>query len=443
MSQRSPKPASAVEQPDGSVAVAESVPPTKDVLLRVTPSLTVPSTALPTVPLGRRLDQLAISSAGDGDGDPMALMMAWRSGATAPGRERPSAGLVDDGGKLPHDPDEQVLAEGHPHGFISAAIAAFSQHYPIALRPQHFWLMILQAVATHVDLHAEQLRSKWVAHEGKKELVVRRDHFVLGQPNDWAGVIAGPPDSFASQIQANVVEGVFAQLSPEFTDTTVAESIAGAVTVMDIAKNYFSYKCMTCCGFPSVTLEGTLDDWQRLRAHAATLIRQRCTKEFSEEWCRALLPVLDKLVEEYKAGATAPGSRSWVSRAAPDEKFWNSMVKRGGTSGSGARTWFSGWVNVFFPYIERSPNRWCVAYSPTNGYVKEGRDGGHYGMFDAPKGVDGPDCADFPKGLAEAPVTWQYHGSDLKLKFKAGFIGATQDPQTMVVRPKVGWFIVR
>eukprot|EP00966_Prymnesium_polylepis_P193380 4482448-Prymnesium_polylepis.1 len=63
-------------------------------------------------------------------------------------------------------------------------------------------------------------------------------------------------------------------------------------------------------------------------------------------------------------------------------------------------------------------------------------------MFDVPKGVDGPDTADFPKGLAEAPVTWDYHGSEMKLKFKAGFIGATQDEQTKVVRPKVGWFIV-
>ena len=60
-----------------------------------------------------------------------------------------------------------------------------------------------------------------------------------------------------------------------------------------------------------------------------------------------------------------------------------------------------------------------------------------------PRGCDGPDCADFPKGLAEAPVTWEYHGSELPLKFRAGFVGAMQDPETKTVSPRVGWFIVR
>lgn len=445
MGQRSSKPAAAaiIEHPDGSIAVAAPVQLTKDVLLRVTPSLKVPDVALPTLPLAQRIDQLASS----GGGDPMAHLMARMtstnvsSASSAPGHEPSSEGLVDPGGKLPHDPDEQVLAGGHPHGFISAAISAFAQHYPIAIRPQHFWLMILQAVATHVDQNAEEIRSKWVAHTEKKELKVVRDHFVLGKPNDWAGVITGPPDSFAAQIEANVIDGVFAQLNPGFSGTTAAEGIAGAVTVMNITQNYFSFKCSTCCGFPSVTLEGTLEDWELLRAHAEALMMERCTEEFSQAWSCALLPVLDKLIEEYKVGA---GLSSSFQRTAPDEAFWNSMVKRGGTSGSGARTWFSGWVNIFFPFIEGKPNRWCVAYSPSNGYVKEGRNGGHYDMFGAiPKGVDGPDCADFPKGLAEAPVTWLYHGSELKLTFKAGFIGATQDPNTKVVRPKVGWFIVR
>ena len=63
--------------------------------------------------------------------------------------------------------------------------------------------------------------------------------------------------------------------------------------------------------------------------------------------------------------------------------------------------------------------------------------------LNAPPGADGPDCADFPNGLAEAQVVWEYHGSQMDLKFKAGFIGACQDSKTMVVRPRVGWFIVR
>merc|ERR1712216_623835 len=82
-----------------------------------------------------------------------------------------------------------------------------------------------------------------------------------------------------------------------------------------------------------------------------------------------------------------------------------------------------------------------VPYSCDNGYVKEGRDGGRYSRMGVPEGVQGPDCADFPGGLAAAPVIWDYNGTEIKLKFKAGFVGAEQDGVTGVVRPTIGWFI--
>merc|ERR1712048_832551 len=135
----------------------------------------------------------------------------------------------------------------------------------------------------------------------------------------------------------------------------------------------------------------------------------------------------------YQKGATGEGQ--------PDEQFWNSMCKRGGTSGSGARTWFNGWINIFFPYIKDSQNQYLIPYSSDNGYVKEGRDGGRYGMRPPSRDVQGPDCSDFPGGLAAAPVVWAYHDKEIELKFKAGFVGAEQDPASGTVKPVVGWFI--
>merc|ERR1711972_456266 len=125
----------------------------------------------------------------------------------------------------------------------------------------------------------------------------------------------------------------------------------------------------------------------------------------------------------------------------PDEQFWNSMCKRGGTSGSGSRTWFNGWINIFFPYVQERENYYMVPYSADNEYVKEGRNVERYGMC-APKGVQGPDCADFPNGLGGAPVLWDCNGTQIELQFKAGFVGAEQDQTTGVVKPVVGWLIV-
>jgi len=375
------------------------------VRLSVTPEITQPQERLPTQPLAAVVHSLAQSES--------------------------EKGLIDAGGVFDFAENATVLSHVHPHGFIAAATAAFANHYSLAVRPQHFWMMILQATAVHVDQNAEEVRANWVAHEGKKELEVRCDEFALGGKNNWASVVDGKPDCFSVQIDRNVVEGLAAELSPAFSDTSSVENIALKITVMDITKSFFSFKCSTMCGFPEILMEGTIDDWVLLRKNAELLITKRCEHKFAAEWCAALLPLLDRFIKEYQKA---------VTKESPDEPFWNSMCKRGGTSGSGARTWFNGWINIFFPYIMDSRNRYMVPYSSDNGYVKEGRNGGRYGMG-APAGVQGPDCSDFPGGLAAAPVLWDYLGKEIQMKFKAGFVGAEQDIITGVIRPTVGWLI--
>jgi len=78
------------------------------------------------------------------------------------------------------------------------------------------------------------------------------------------------------------------------------------------------------------------------------LINSRCEDEFAQWWLLALIPLLDKFIDEYgKAVKGEPG----------DGSFWNSCVKRGGTNfGSGDRTWFNGWINILFPFINNYKN---------------------------------------------------------------------------------------
>jgi hypothetical protein len=76
------------------------------------------------------------------------------------------------------------------------------------------------------------------------------------------------------------------------------------------------------------------------------------------------------------------------------------------------------------------------AYSPDNCYVKETK---LFYSLGEPILCQGPDIATFPTGIAEAAVTWDYLGAEINLLFKAGFVGATQDHDTGLVRPLVGW----
>lgn len=161
---------------------------------------------------------------------------------------------------------------------IAAATAAFAGHYPLAVKPQHFWLMILQSVATHVEQKAEEVRDKWVYHKDKMTLNVNCDEFALGSYNDWASVVDGKPDCFSRQISKNIVEGLEKELLPDFTNTSPVENIALKVTVMDCVKSFFSFSCSTMCGFPSIEMEGTEQDWVTLRQNAEKLVNTRCTK---------------------------------------------------------------------------------------------------------------------------------------------------------------------
>ena len=73
--------------------------------------------------------------------------------------------------------NRKLISSGSGNGFLVACITAFAQHLPLGLSPDHFWTLITYAFAKHVDKHAEELRSNFVAHEGKKDLHVETPTF--------------------------------------------------------------------------------------------------------------------------------------------------------------------------------------------------------------------------------------------------------------------------
>ena len=344
-------------------------------------------------------------------------------------REVTSPNLVDPGG---FDMDaDNAISTRRDNSFVVTAVEAFSQHYPFALRPQHIWILILQAIAEHVNQNAEQLRPKWVKHkEGKIDLRVVCNQFVYGKPNNWASVVdGGEPDSFKAQIRANAINAD--ALCPKFTGaaTNAVEQIAQQITVMHACQEYLGYMCKTLCGFPFVVMEGSLDDWKLLRAEAETVLKDRCLEEWASQWSKALLPLLDKFVEEYQAQTEG------------DSLFWNAMCKKGGVAGSGGYDYLSGWLNVFFPYIEegRRMNSLCVPYKAEGGYNVDSS------SVESNTSPDlGPDLRALPSGFSKAPVTWLYTRGEvykISLEFLSGFVGMTFDDG--VAKPVVGWYVIR
>ncbi len=289
------------------------------------------------------------------------------------------------------------------NGFLAALDQAFNRHYPLTLSPDDVWIAIAQGFAHHVNLHAEALRGRFVRHEGKVKLTVRRDDFRKGEAtNPWPEVFG----AFSDQIAAHLGKKRDLVVA-DFSTTTPTARAVSEIVLMDAVQAYFEYEFMTLCGIPRVTLLGTVEDWKRVRVRVENLA------EFELKWwVDALRPVLDEFVRAASGKA--------------DPEFWRSIYKLKGASGG---PYVTGWCNTLFPYTHAYGGKLVK-----NDSVTAWRDG-----LTSPFG-GGPKPADVPNGLSVAPFVWNYLGREFAMEFVGGFVGLSQTSD-LSVRPCLGWAV--
>jgi hypothetical protein len=307
------------------------------------------------------------------------------------------------------------------HPFATAAHDAFYGHLPLVIRPDDVWFCIAQGFAAHVNLHAEALRDRFVRHQGRQRLTVRREDFVLGAENPWPEVFA----EFSTQIGEHV--GKLRNLvGARFTTTTDVEIAAFDVALMDTFQGYFEYELICGCGIPQITLLGTPADWISMIPRV-----QQLAEYGLEHWTRALLPIMDELVN------TAAGQ--------VDREFWQSMFRYQSGSGPAEMT---GWIHTLFPYViadhrtkALGPNPFLATWQKHYETALKRSRSERSGFFDRPQG---PSIAVLPSGLVSAPVKcsdWST-GKEHALRFVAGMFGVDQDPTTLALSAAFGWGIV-
>jgi hypothetical protein len=285
---------------------------------------------------------------------------------------------------------------GRYHGLIETVEKAYNEHYPLVLDPDSIWVTITQGLANHINENAEDLREQFVDHDGKKMLMVRRDNFSKGSPdNDWPGVF----DEFSAQIKEHIGKKHDLIVS-NFSTTTPEKLVISEIVLMDAMKSYFDYGVMTCCGIPWVRLEGTVDDWKDIRERVA------CFGEFGMEWwTEKALPVLDQFV------AAAEGNI--------DVDFWKTIYQY--NSGMSGGPTISGWILNLFPYLEY-------------GNKLERNDFSYHGA-DVWGGLR---HSSLPGSLSKVPFTWFYYNQEIKMEFIGGVVGFTQG-EDLALSPSMGW----
>ena len=397
------------------------------------------------------------------------------------------------------------LVTGVPfHPVVAAAHRAFMDHRPLCLSPDIIWLMICQGVANHINASAETLRSRFVRHEGKVELRVRRDDFVKGSPeNPWALAI----EELTSKVEAHVGSG-FDLFRPMFTTTGPVERAAAGVVLLDAMRSYFTYAVETLCGIPAVCLEGTSEDWQTLACRA---------EQFGSLGLEWWLEPLGVILQQFVA----------ASQGVVDRGFWQSIYRYHDESGGPMIT---GWISSLFPYVKDGRtglaihrNPWLTVNSQSVENIdadlddeiddievdddeyddiedidvdeedsdpkvraralyrielrgrrrKDATDGINLDLdeeFDddvdddledvdavwlspMPKRTrdesdvglglngDGPSLSAIPSGLSKAPFRWEYLDRSFDMEFLGGFVGVSQDRETLAVKPEIGWAV--
>eukprot|EP00696_Hemimastix_kukwesjijk_P005024 gnl/Hemi2/16406_TR5474_c0_g1_i1.p1 gnl/Hemi2/16406_TR5474_c0_g1~~gnl/Hemi2/16406_TR5474_c0_g1_i1.p1 ORF type:complete len:411 (+),score=58.66 gnl/Hemi2/16406_TR5474_c0_g1_i1:39-1235(+) len=307
------------------------------------------------------------------------------------------------------------LYVGHfsSHPVIDAALRAYDQHLGVTFTPDCVWQLIVQAVSRHITTHSEALRSRLVKHQGKLELVVRRDEFVLGSPdNDWPGFVAAINELIGKESQPAVKRMID---MCRFTTTGPVEEACAGIAVMDAVKAYYDYTCVTMCGIPHVTLEGTPEDWYKIR-RGVRVVEDLVMPELAATW----LPILDGVLVEFERAAQGQANSG----------FWAKMVSKHETHGSGAGIYVSGWLNVFFPE-ETSGNT-------INSYMLPEK-------FSDLSHRDGRSINSFGTGLSTVPVLWKYYFSELPLMLVGGFAGFQLDEKSdglQSLRPCLAWSLL-
>ncbi|KAH9899279.1 hypothetical protein C8Q73DRAFT_679271 [Cubamyces lactineus] len=199
---------------------------------------------------------------------------------------------------------EQDGLQPESNGFVYAVFRAYANHHNLRIRPDDVWLAILTQLCFYVNAHAEELRHYFVAHEGKKELVVQ------ASGTRYTVDFASLARQMTGKIHENVLDNTLVEwILPDFTTTTTKDTTICSVVMMSTLKAYFEYTMDIICGIPYVTLEGTKADWQKLLKRLDRLY------EMGDEpsvWAEMLRPILRRFVSAFDGE--------------PDVQFWEHVL---------------------------------------------------------------------------------------------------------------------
>merc|ERR1712192_56106 len=123
-------------------------------------------------------------------------------------------------------------------------------------------------------------------------------------------------------------------MKSDYSTSTATHAIVSEITIMASVQEFFVYEMgMSSCGIPSVEMEGTEDDWKRMKEKFLQLkellepIRNRIG--LRDAWWDAVENICEELIKTFNGE--------------PNKRWWGHIFSKYVTHGSGARSEFYGW----------------------------------------------------------------------------------------------------
>ncbi|KAA6348098.1 hypothetical protein EZS27_004447 [termite gut metagenome] len=295
-------------------------------------------------------------------------------------------------------PDSLVFFAEHP--VLQGFLMAYQEHRPLTISPDIIWLLINQGFARHVVNNAEALRNQFVDFEGKKELIVVVDSSTIqigNKDSKWEVVFP----QFIKQISGYTGQEITDILTSDFSTTTPTTQIVSQITIMETFKEYFDYKViMIGCGIPKITIEGTVDDWEKV------LEKTRYISKYDLKWwTNELEPVLQQIINTKKGRF--------------NKKFWMEMIKFHTEKKYGNPKVINGWITKFFPYDKDGIRTNLKSITDISSLASE--------IVKVPF-------------MCEDRIDEQ-HVKTYQMEFWAGFVGLSQRADFML-KPEIGWAVI-
>ena len=289
---------------------------------------------------------------------------------------------------------------------LSGFFKAYCNHYPIRIKPDDIWLLIIQCFSYHVNENSQKLRNYFVNFDGQQKLEIKiecekieKEHLEIFVKE----VNKKMKDFLGNELLENLI--------PNFTTTDNNSKLVCQISILNTFQKYFRYFFNQInCGIPYIILEGTSEDYKKI------ILKAKNLRKYDFEWyIDRIIPIIEKMVEAKEGKIDINFFKNIIQNEEVIEKRYQdcSLLRY-------KINYIDGWIVKFFGYIKNAE--------------------GNLVRFINDK-IEGEEINNLPNQILNAPFIIRKEDNSIKnMKFEAGFFGCEQN-EKKEVNLSIGWLV--